>query len=290
MPPPPAAAAAAAALASPGPAVRLYSLGAAPPSARVVHLIRHAEGYHNVAAASSDPSHAASVRGPALLDARLTPRGWEQCAALARHTPALEVGCVVSSSLTRCLQTAVGCFPHLLGEERDRDGDGDGEAVAVAVPFVAREEWRETCNYLCDSRRPTGELREEFPLAEFGPADDADGDADADGDGGPHAAADPLWARYVARYGPPDSHPGQRESADGPGLEARSRRAWEYLLDRPERSLALVAHSAFFMHNFQPYLDEMTGVVSYEDGGVRDLLGTSRFENCELRSVAFDAP
>ena len=54
-----------------------------------------------------------------------------------------------------------------------------------------------------------------------------------------------------------------------------------------EKNLAICSHSAFFMHQFQPYLPEMMGLISYEDKEVERLMMDRRFDNCELRTVAF---
>jgi hypothetical protein len=61
------------------------------------------------------------------------------------------------------------------------------------------------------------------------------------------------------------------------------------LLSRPERELALVGHSAFFMHMFTPLFDELEGLVSYEDSIVEEIM-RDRFDNCELRTVVVDQP
>ena len=57
---------------------------------------------------------------------------------------------VVTSSMTRCVQTSLLSFPTLTRAARD------------AVPFVANEDLRETANYWCDRRRTTEELEREF--------------------------------------------------------------------------------------------------------------------------------
>jgi hypothetical protein len=40
---------------------------------------------------------------------------------------------------------------------------------------------------------------------------------------------------------------------------------------------------------FSPLFEELNGVVKYEDESVAELM-SSRFENCELRSVKVDLP
>ena len=69
-------------------------------------------------------------------------------------------------------------------------------------------------------------------------------------------------------------------------MRQRARKAWQTIAERPadENSIAVVAHSAIFMHMFtRPEL----GVVYYEDTDAKQLMQDG-FLNCELRSVAFD--
>mmetsp|Transcript_28577 Transcript_28577/g.60599 ORF Transcript_28577/g.60599 Transcript_28577/m.60599 type:complete len:276 (-) Transcript_28577:203-1030(-) len=231
-------------------------------TSKVVHLVRHAEGTHNLSEEES--------KLPAHFDATLTPRGVEQCERLALRTKDLRVDAVLVSPLTRCLETSRLSFPHL--HDVDVDPSNDKNAL---VPFVAHEEWRETVNYLCDCRRPTCVLEESYPRVSFGRlAHDHD----------------PIWARYEKMHGSYADHTSMRESNDPDHLYKRAHSAWRALLDRPERNLALVGHSAFFMHMFTPLFEELEGVVQYEDDGVRDLMTAGRFDNCELRSVLVDIP
>ncbi len=132
---------------------------------KVLHVVRHAEGFHNV---DRRPIYERPI------DARLTPDGEAQCAALAAATAALRPQLVVSSPLTRTLQTASLAF----GAQRE----------AVGAPLLALEAVRETVNYGCDARRPLREIRPEFPHVDFAhcPSDE-----------------DPLWAKYAATYGAP---------------------------------------------------------------------------------------
>ena len=94
------------------------------PNQKLVHLVRHAQGFHNV---SDLKIHLRPH------DARLTPAGEEQCAALCAATAALRPALVVSSPLTRTLQTATLCFgPQLAALE------------ASGAPLTALEDVRET--------------------------------------------------------------------------------------------------------------------------------------------------
>lgn len=189
------------------------------------------------------------------------------------------VDCVVVSPMTRCLQTAMLSLPHLsdavLPPSATRVENCGASSISSnkAVPFLAHESWRETVNFLCDSRRPLSTLQYEFPAVNF--------------DSIQHEN-DPLWHKYQVEYGNHVEFDGMRESTDGVHLYQRAREAWTMLSVRPEKNVAVVGHSAFFMHMFQPYLDEMVGVVEYADDEVRSLMMDAGFDNCELKSVAFE--
>jgi broad specificity phosphatase PhoE len=72
------------------------------------------------------------------FDAALTPYGIEQCEALALKSSLLsKVDLLVTSPLTRCIQTASIGFPT---------------QQQAGVPFIALESVRETVNFSCDRR------------------------------------------------------------------------------------------------------------------------------------------
>ena len=277
--------------AAPEQVVRLFSIQQAPPKSKILHLIRHAEGTHNI----SPDSH----KMPLHWDARLTEKGIKQCQSLAKatryhyerqggasldstltaldeqverisahsiHPSVGEVEAVIVSPMSRCLQTATLSFPHYCRN------DLGGSSSSSSVSIIAHESWRETTNFLCDSRRPLSQLQNEFPCVDFDMISHED---------------DPIWLKYESIYGSHDEFDGLRESKDGRHLARRVREAWTWLASRPERNLAICSHSAFFMHQFQPYLPEMMGLISYEDKEVERLMMDRRFDNCELRTVAF---
>ena len=226
------------------------------PTEKLVHFVRHAQGFHNISPLKiQQRPH----------DARLTPEGEAQCAALQAATAALRPALVVASPLTRTLQTATLCF------EPQREAAG-------APPLTALEGVRETCNFLCDGRRPLSQIRPEFPAVDFGGCAD---DADA------------LWASYEAKYGNQMSYGKHRESADLPALAMRSRRAFAWLGARPEREIVLVSHCAFLQAIFGR-IDGRDGrpPCLFDYGGDRDLEAwlAAPFENCEMRSVLLTFP
>jgi len=175
-----------------------------------IHLVRHAEGTHNVARAYRDPAH---------LDARLTSLGEAQCADLASQCSRnmlSSIELVVTSPLTRCLQTSLLSFPALASDQ--------------ATPFVAHEGVRETVNYVCDKRRAISELRVDFPRVDFSLC---------------CYEHDPIWERYLARVGGPADYTTARESAELCAVAERGRSFLEWLKLQPQRVVAVSSHSAF---------------------------------------------
>ena len=247
------------------PVVRLHSLNsvaARENNLRVMHIVRHAEGYHNV---NTD------YRNPNNLDATLTEDGIEQCKQLSRRLQDDEhftIDCIISSPMRRALQTAYHSFEHIL-EDNSQDIESSSKDNKETIPFVACEHWRETVNYVCDIRIPRSQAVQDFPYADFGNIEHED---------------DPIWKYYEDKFGSLEKYTKTRESVDDIRLSERGKRAWRTIAQRPEQSLAVVSHSAFFFHMFtRPEL----GIVSYEDDAVKQLMEDG-FENCEMRSLAFE--
>mmetsp|Transcript_11098 Transcript_11098/g.34032 ORF Transcript_11098/g.34032 Transcript_11098/m.34032 type:complete len:230 (+) Transcript_11098:1-690(+) len=126
-----------------------------PSGKKLVHLIRHGQGFHNAAAerefggceCRQDPKMCVYNR-PELMDARLTEKGKAQASTLSSLD--LRPQIVLVSPLTRTLQTASLAFP--------------GEAS----PMRAVEEIREVLHHQCDRRRTIKEVQTEFPHVTFG--------------------------------------------------------------------------------------------------------------------------
>jgi broad specificity phosphatase PhoE len=248
------------------PTIRLHSLNSAAAqqnNLRVMHIIRHAQGYHNI---NND------YKNPNNLDAELTEFGIQQCKELSKRLKdeKLDVECIISSPMRRALQTAYHSFEHVWKSEEDLNLNQQiQQPKSKDIPFVACENWRETVNYICDVRFSRSRLRKDFPYVDFGNIEHEE---------------DPIWKYYEAKHGSLEEYTRVRESNDDEMLVKRARQAWSTIAERPERSLAVVSHSAFFMHMFtRPEL----GIVSYEDSDVEALM-MNGFENCEMRSVAFE--
>ena len=94
-------------------------------------------------------------------------------------------------------------------------------AAAGAPPYVATELCRErVADYTCDGRRPLSTLRAAFPGVDFSEVE---------------AEEDAMWLH--------------KEVADGEAsCRRRALRFVEWLLGRPERTIAVVSHSHFLLH------------------------------------------
>ncbi|KAB5568788.1 hypothetical protein DKX38_002581 [Salix brachista] len=120
---------------------------------KTIHLVRHAQGIHNV---EGEKDHNAYL-SEELFDAHLTPLGWRQVDNLRKHVYECGVNkkieLVIVSPLLRTMQTAVGVF----GGERYMDGinapplmvENAGKSNHPAIsslhspPFIAVELCRE---------------------------------------------------------------------------------------------------------------------------------------------------
>jgi broad specificity phosphatase PhoE len=228
------------------------------PHEKLIHFVRHAEGWHNV--------HRDKIKLPECHDANLTPEGVRQCEMLQQATQILRPQLVVSSPLTRTLQTA----ELSIGPQRK----------AAGSPLLALEEVRETVNYLCDGRRS---------LKKVAAAEHVPNDVDWSLCTHDH---DHIWEQYEVRHGSQEEFQGLRETADLPALVARAQAAVEWLRARPETEIVVVSHAAFLMHLFQfgqpdaprRELRTQPAVFEYESAQQR-LWMMSMFSNAEMRSV-----
>lgn len=232
---------------------------------KTVHIVRHAQGTHNVKKEYRD------IRN---LDARLTDFGKEQCAELAGKSPELvsNDAVVISSTLTRCIQTSLHSFPHL---ER----------------FLAHEGIRETVNYSCDRRRVISEIQSDHPEVDFSHVDNHE---------------DEIWNHYDELLG--KDHEGTRESAQLFKVAERGRDFLKWLQQRDEKEVVVCSHEAFLrcILNWgqeggvplmpEQHLDnrgeEAQDVALFRyrgDDGFEEYM-RSGYNNCELRSFLMAFP
>jgi len=122
---------------------------------RVVHLVRHAQGHHNLAAAVRG---SAAFVDPALFDASLDDVGRAQAEKLGGIIDdlTLEIDVVLVSPLSRTLETCAGLFPN--GKRRS------GAPLRIA----AIEELREAFGaHPCDARRSVSYYAQLHPWVDF---------------------------------------------------------------------------------------------------------------------------
>jgi broad specificity phosphatase PhoE len=261
---------------------------------KVLHFLRHAEGVHNVNRQYRDIQN---------LDARLTEKGKEQCRKLdesirnhsmmmlMRGKPlsdlASSVDLIVTSPLTRCVETTLGSFQSIL------------KLRQPPPPVIAHEFIRETVNYNCDRRRTISEIQREW-------------DATTIQIDWSHIPDDPdfIWNKYEQQLGCHETWTRHRESAEIHVVAERGRQFFQWLRQRPETHVAVCTHSAFLrcILNFglseqvpmQPpqILDRREHpivnppVVRYfgSDNQPIDQVPWRDYENCELRSMIVAFP
>ena len=259
---------------------------------RVVHMVRHAQGTHNV------DQNGVTLRDPANHDARLTPFGEQQCDALSlalrRDGRVAGATLVVTSPLTRCVQTALLCFKG---------------RVADDARFVAHESVRETVNFACDARRSADALADEFAAAgvDFSLlVDPPRADETSDARSSYEYSADPLWRKYESVVGNARAWDDHRESGDLVSVADRARAFFAWLETRTEREVAVSSHSAFLRCLFSwghaggvraapeqtlcrvggafDEGDASTPVVAYGGDAAFEARMREDWDNCELRT------
>ncbi|KAM7204927.1 phosphoglycerate mutase-like protein [Naviculisporaceae sp. PSN 640] len=108
-----------------------------------VHLVRHAQGYHNL-----------SYANHALPDPDLTPKGEEQCAALCANFPFHDkITHLVASPMRRTIYT---CLLSFKPSVYDAESNPKGKKV------LAISELQEVSNLPCDVGSDLSKLKEEF--------------------------------------------------------------------------------------------------------------------------------
>ncbi|GMJ02533.1 hypothetical protein like AT5G64460 [Hibiscus trionum] len=223
---------------------------------KTLHLVRHAQGVHNVAG-EKDFSNYLSEE---YFDAHLTPLGWQQVDNLRKHVHetglSRKIELVIVSPLLRTLQIAVGVF----GGEGYKDGtpmmiENTGESNRPAIsslncpPIVAVELCREYLGVLpCDRRKSISEYRHVFPAIDFSLIDSNE---------------DNLWEAN------------SREKKEE--VPTRGMKFLNWLWTREEREIAVVNHRGFLRHTLSVFGNDCHPSVKSEI--------CTHFANCELRSV-----
>ncbi len=111
-----------------------------------IYFIRHGQSEFNVV-------HQAGKKDPMIFDAPLTDRGREQAKNARRKVAELGIRHVITSPLTRAVQTALTIF-------------------ADTTPIKVSAAHREWLLHSCDVGRPPSELQRDFPDLSFAHLDD----------------------------------------------------------------------------------------------------------------------
>lgn len=178
------------------------------PGFKTVFFVRHGEALHN---ATGDLS---------IRDPRLTPLGRSQAGSVKSTSTAIlegrELALVVASPMRRALETALLAF----GDEAKGD-------QAKRLKFVAHPDAQEAGAHPSDTGSDAAELK-----AEFGDAVDLE----------------LCTAQWFTKTAPFDLRRGERDPIGISDLRVRLDRLTQWLLARPEHTIALVAHHGVFAH------------------------------------------
>ncbi|KNA09986.1 hypothetical protein SOVF_148520 isoform A [Spinacia oleracea] len=199
---------------------------------KILHLVRHAQGIHNVAGAEK------YKKSPEMVDPRLSQLGWEQVENLRKHVHACglmqRIELVVTSPMLRTMQTAVVVF----GGDNQKNGmcasplmlenvKNDHATVSSlnSPPFLTQELCRERLGVnTCDKRGSISEYKSLFPAIDFSLIESDE---------------DILWRDDV------------RESDEE--VSARGLKFIKWLWTREEIEIAIVTHSAFLFQTLPEF-------------------------------------
>jgi len=237
---------------------------------KVVHFVRHGEGYHNIGFESLEDTH-------------LTANGWSQAAKLQKHInhlkKPLDLDAVIVSPLFRTLETASGVFGggtiengnKMLMVEQHKVHNEVTRHYAIAarpgVPFIANEMCRERMSLnRCDRRRNLTETRRNFPGVDFSLIETEE-DVQWDKKHDEAVSAGAIGSRYFI---------GEKSDA----VQERGLNFVKWVLARPEKNLGVVSHCAF--------LHETLSAVSRDSPPELAQALSKDFRNCEMRSVVFN--
>ncbi|XP_010475852.1 PREDICTED: phosphoglycerate mutase-like protein 1 isoform X1 [Camelina sativa] len=220
------------------------------PNLKVLHLVRHAQGIHNVEL----EEHREKPESEKLFDAHLSPKGLQQVSERRKkiHESGLlnTIELVITSPLRRAMETSIGIFR---GQEvEDVNISDDFTKANNLPPILALETCRERMGlYPCDRRASISTRRTCFPDIDFTMIES---DEDA------------QWQ---------DKEREKLEDVANRGL-----RFYTWLLDRPEKEIAIVSHGIFLQQTLRA-LREKLG-IPIEDSHL------TRFANCELRTIRIE--
>ncbi|KAK8545759.1 hypothetical protein V6N13_067024 [Hibiscus sabdariffa] len=212
---------------------------------KILHLVRHGQAWHNL----EGDSNREALLAPHLFDAQLSPTGSTQVDELRKdvHTSGLldKIELVITSPLSRAMQTAVGGFGH-----EGHKNDGSAVSTLNTPKIMAVELCRDRLGVRpCDKRRKVSECRTRFPSIDFSMIDSEDDD---------------VW------------NPNLRESEEELGERVVELLKW--IWTRPEKEIVVVSHGKIL----QQILISSLGNA---ENPAESAALCKRFSHCELRSV-----
>ena len=203
-----------------------------------VYFVRHAEGIHNRDSREVPNFGTTLSLTEAYRDSPLTFTGMKQCDKLAEEVSALKVPpeIVIVSPLQRAIHTAQLGFRY---------------NPTTPPPFLATELARERISvHTCDWRRPKSVIEKDFPFVDMSLIESEEDD---------------MWLSK-------EMTPAEYDSDD---CRARAAKLLHWLLDRPETTLAVVAHWVFYTHLFGLFSGGSDGGAALRE----------KFGNAEMRRV-----
>ncbi|XP_010544449.1 PREDICTED: phosphoglycerate mutase-like protein 1 [Tarenaya hassleriana] len=233
----------------------IYGAQMLPPSLSKLYLLRHAQGIHNVELEEKRET----ALSPKLFDAELSPKGLQQVKELRKriHESGLldKIELVITSPLQRTMQTAMGVFGKDSGKHADevrRETSTAQHSTVIFPPIMALELCRERMGlYPCDRRKGIGEYMDRFPEIDFSMIENEE---------------DVSWQ--------------SEKREDLVEVAARGLQFLKWVLERPEKEIAIVSHGIFLQQTLHAFRNKHG--IPFED----KLL--TRFANCELRSIEID--
>ncbi|KAJ9159253.1 hypothetical protein P3X46_024770 [Hevea brasiliensis] len=226
---------------------------------KTLHLVRHAQGLHNVEGEKNFKAYLSHE----YFDAQLTQLGWQQVDNLRKHVRTCglfkRTELVIASPMLRTLQTAAGVFGGDGYTDRAdalplmvANAGNSGRAAISSLnspPFIAVELCREHFGVRpCDRRGNMSDYQFLFPAIDFSLVETDE---------------DVLWKANV------------REPTED--LIARGLKFMNWLWTRKEKEIAIVTHSGFLFHTLNAFGNDCHPLMKKEM--------CDRFANCELRSM-----
>ncbi|XP_044475628.1 phosphoglycerate mutase-like protein 1 [Mangifera indica] len=223
---------------------------------KILHLVRHAQGVHNTDVGKGPEA----LLSQELFDAQLSDLGLQQVEKVRKYVQekglSKIIDLVITSPMLRTLQTAIGVFG---GESQANGFDGHTTAAENGgkcakldgPPIIVVEHCRERWGLEpCNRRRSISEYQTLFPTIDFQLIESED---------------DILWKSDI------------RESNEE--VAARGMKFLQWLWTRQEKEIAIVSHGIFLQQTLK-------NLVNEKNPSMENLC--SRFDNCEIRTVAID--